>query len=358
MKHFHQLTIAEIRRETPDAVSILFDVPAELRETFRYRQGQHITLRREIDGEELRRCYSICEAAQDQKLRIAVKKIADGRFSGFANAALKPGDVLDVMPPAGRFYTELSPDAEKNYLAFAGGSGVTPIISLAKTTLRAEPKSRFTLVYGNRDAASIIFLEEIAALKDAYMGRFEAFHILERGQEDIPALQGLVDENKCGELFDQLIFPREADEIFICGPQPMMDAVERALLDCGVGAESIHIERFISGPDEPPRAARRSVEVADADRVAEVSVLIDGQRTIFNYGEEDGNLLDAARRAGVDAPFACKGGVCCTCRAKLLEGQVTMAKNYGLEPDEVAAGYVLTCQSTPQTETIALSFDE
>ena len=358
MKHFHKLTVAEIRRETADAVSVLFDAPPELAEVFRYVQGQHITLRKEIDGEELRRCYSVCEAAQDQRLRIAVKHIAEGRFSGFINHELKVGDTLDAMPPAGRFFSELNAEAQKSYLAFAGGSGITPIISLIKTTLAAEPESHFSLVYGNKDSASVIFLEELATLKDLYTDRFEMFHVLETGQEDLAIFKGLVDEEKCDEIFDRLVFPRAADEIFICGPQPMMDAIEGALARHGVDRSRIHIERFISGPDEPPRLARPEQRASARDRVAEVSILIDGQKTIFDYSSDDDNLLDAARRAGVDAPFACKGGVCCTCRAKLLEGDVTMAKNYGLEADEVAAGFILTCQSSPETDKISISFDD
>lgn len=356
MKKFHPLRVAEVRRETAQAVSVRFDVPDALKETFRYVQGQHLTIKRVIDGEELRRCYSVCAPAQDQTLRIAVKAIDEGKFSGWVNRHLKAGEVLDVFPPIGSFFTELNPDQSAFYVAFAGGSGITPVLSLVATTLRAEPKSRFLLAYGNRDAPSVIFLEELAALKDRYLDRFQLLHVLESDEEGDALTSGLLDETRCGRILDAFLDPAAVAAFFICGPGPMMDAAERALQLRGVAPERIHIERFISGPVSPATPRRSSAE-RRPDALARVAVVIDGRKTSFDFLPEDLSILDAARAAGADAPFACKGGVCCTCRAKLLEGQAEMAKNYGLEPQEVAAGYVLTCQARPTTPEVVVSYD-
>ncbi len=360
MKKFHQLMVAEVRRETPDAVSILFEVPSDLEDSFRYVQGQHITLKTEIAGEELRRCYSVCTGVQENELRIAVKQIEGGRFSGFCNRQLKAGDLLEVLPPAGHFFTELDKSARKNYVAFSGGSGITPILSLIKTTLFEEPDSSFTLVYGNRDQDSIIFGEALARLKNKYLNRFRLFHVLQNGASEVALYNGLLTEEKCTEFLSGLVDAKKIDAFFICGPAPMMDGVEKSLLKAGVKADAIHIERFISGPeDTPPADKARLAPTADpTTRNARISVILDGEKTSFDFTSDDLSILDAALDAGTDVPYACKGAVCCTCRARVLEGAVDMALNYGLEKEELEAGYVLTCQSTPTTDEVVLSFDD
>ncbi len=360
MKKFNKLTVREIRRETPEAVSIQFDTPRDLATDYDYIQGQHLTLKREIGGEELRRCYSICTATFEKSLRIAVKEIADGRFSGFCNRELKAGDTLDVFPPMGNFYTELNEAAEKHYVAFVGGSGITPVISLIKTSLAVEPGSRFTLFYGNRNASSIIFLEELADLKNRFLGRLSIYHVLEDNAEEIDLLTGLLNKEKVDMILDHVIDFKTVDEFFICGPGPMMDAAEESLLGHAVDKKHIHIERFISGPGTAvkPQARNRKKAAAAEDSIADVTVIIDGQQTSFSFSKSQPSVLDAAIAVGANVPFACKGGVCATCRAKVIEGEVDMALNYGLEEDEVAAGYILTCQSTPKSAKLVVSYDE
>lgn len=359
MRKFQSLKIAEITRETPDAVSILFDLPDELAEDYAYVQGQHVTLKAMVGGEELRRSYSVCTGVQDRELRIAVKKIKDGRFSGYANDQLKPGDRIEVFPPTGGFHTPLDPEAAKSYVAFSGGSGITPIISLIRTTLHVEPHSDFTLVYGNRDARSVIFAEALGRLKDKYMDRFRLYHLLEGEAQDIELFQGLLTREKCDLLLSGLIRPDTVDAFFICGPGPMMDAVEESLLAKGVDKAKIHIERFINASEAEnltPRAA--SAKADDEAPAAEVTLVIDGERTTFAYREGQNSLLASAIAAGLEVPYSCTGGVCATCRAKVIDGSVEMRENYGLEPDEVEAGYVLTCQSSPTSKKLTLSYDE
>ncbi len=360
MRKFHSLKIAEIARETPDAVSILFDLPDELAEDYAYVQGQHVTLKATVDGEELRRSYSVCSGVQDQELRIAVKKIKDGRFSGFANDVLKAGDAIDVFPPTGGFHTPLDPAQAKSYVAFSGGSGITPIISLIRTTLHVEPESNFTLVYGNRDARSVIFAEALGRLKDKYMDRFALYHLLEGEAQDTELFQGLLTREKCDLLLSGLIQPETVDAFFICGPGPMMDAVEESLEAKGIDKAKIHIERFINASEADNLAPRAAPAKGDkkAAPAAEVTVVIDGERTSFEYREGQSSLLASAIEAGLEVPYSCTGGVCATCRAKVLEGSVEMRENYGLEPDEVEKGYVLTCQSSPTTAKLVLSYDE
>ncbi|MCH8684510.1 1,2-phenylacetyl-CoA epoxidase subunit PaaE [Pedomonas mirosovicensis] len=352
MRQFHPLRVAEVKRETPEAVSIQFDVPQELAPVFQYTPGQHLTLKTEIGGQEVRRSYSICSGAHEGLLRIAVKKIPEGVFSGHANEGLKAGDVIEVYPPTGRFSVEIDPEATRSYVAFAAGSGITPVLSILKTVLAHEPKSRFLLVYGNRSPSSIMFMEELAALKDRYMGRLEVLHVLSQGQSDIPLFNGRIDAEKVQAILKHLIDPKAIDYAFVCGPNAMIDTVEATLAKAGVEKKRILTERFLA-PDAAcaTPAARPAMATG-----AQVTVIIDDQAVSF---PDDGTraILDGALEAGAPVPFACKGGVCCTCRAKVLEGEVEMAINYNLEEDEVAAGYVLTCQSFPKTERVVLSFD-
>jgi ring-1,2-phenylacetyl-CoA epoxidase subunit PaaE len=354
-KHFHSLRVAEIVEETAEARSIRFDVLPELADTFRYRAGQHLTLRAVIGGEEVRRNYSLCTAPHDGALKVTVKQIAGGAFSNWVARELKVGDRLDVMPPHGSFTTDFSPDASRRYVAFAGGSGITPIMSLARTALAVEPLSRFTLFYGNRDASSIIFLDALAELKDRYLNRFELFHLLSDEEGDVELLNGMLDRATCDQVLEAFVpDARDADAFFICGPGPMMDAAEAALLDAGVAPERIHLERFTAGRPSAALAAEMA-KLQQAASGLQMSVTIDGRTRKVAF--DGSNILDAARASGLPAPFACKAGVCATCRARVTAGEVSMAARYGLSDEEIAAGYVLTCQSVPKGEGVAVDYD-
>jgi len=353
--HFHPLRIAEIVPETAEANSIRFEIPPELREVFAFRAGQHLTLRATIDGEEVRRNYSLCTAPADSDWMVTVKRIGGGLFSNWVGDRLKAGDTIDVMVPHGSFTTDFKEGNRRHLVAIAGGSGITPVISLIKTLLSEEPQSRFTLLYGNRDSSSVIFLEALAGLKDKHLDRLEIFHFLDAEEQDIELFNGMLDRARCEEAIAALISDAaEVDGWFICGPGPMMDAAEGALLDRDVPRERIHIERFTA--DRPPEAVTR--EIAQLQTQAEgvsVSVTLDGRTRKVPFTA--GNILDSARSSGLPAPFACKAGVCATCRAKVTKGKVEMAARYGLTDEEVAAGYVLTCQSVPLGDGVAVDYD-
>jgi len=356
---FHALTVASIERATPDAVAVRFAVPGHLLEDYRFIQGQFLTLKGDFGGEELRRSYSICcavsEFAARGELAVGIKAIPGGRFSSWANAHLKPGDTLQVMTPDGRFHTALDAAQARHYVAFAGGSGITPVLSLIKTTLEAEPASRYTLVYGNRSAGSIMFSEDLEQLKNRYLGRFALYHVISDEPQEVALFNGLLNQEKCAEFLDTLIPPARIDEAFICGPAPMMDAAEAALAAAGVAREKIHVERFGT---PLPQAGARPQAAAGGGPSAQVDVIIGGKTRRLAVPYEGAGVLDSALAAGLDLPFACKAGVCCTCRARVLEGQVRMDKNYTLEEREIAQGYVLTCQSHPLTPRLVVSYDE
>ena len=354
-EHFHALRVAEVVPETEEANSIRFEMPPELRERFAFKAGQHLTLRATLNGEEVRRNYSLCTAPDENDWLVTVKRIGGGLFSNWVGDQLKPGDVIDVMPPHGSFTTDFDPANKRHLVGIAGGSGITPVMSLIRSMLKYEPQSRFTLLYGNRDSSSVIFLEALAALKDKHLGRFEIYHFLDQEEQDIDLFNGMLDRARCEEAIAHLV-PNAADvdAWFICGPGPMMDAAEGALLDRKVPKDRIHIERFTA--DRPPEAVTR--EMAELQTKAEgvtVSVTLDGRtrRVPFTAG----NILDSARASGLPAPFACKAGVCATCRAKVTKGKVEMAARYGLTDEEVAAGYVLTCQSVPLGDGVAVDYD-
>ena len=354
-KHFHALTVAEIVEETAEARSILFAVPPELADTFRYRAGQHLTLRATIGEEEVRRNYSLCTAPHEGQLKVTVKQIAGGAFSNWVARELSQGDTLDVMPPHGSFTVEFDPAATRRYVAFAGGSGITPIMSLARTALAEEPNSRFTLFYGNRDASSIIFLDALAELKDRYLGRFELFHLLSDEEGDVELLNGMLDRDTCEEVLDAFVPDAgKVDAFFICGPGPMMDAAEAALLGREVSSDRIHIERFTAGRPSAALAAEMA-ELQQASSGMQMSVTIDGRTRRVAF--DGSNILDSARASGLPAPFACKAGVCATCRARVTAGEVSMAARYGLTDEEIEAGYILTCQSVPKGEGVAVDYD-
>jgi ring-1,2-phenylacetyl-CoA epoxidase subunit PaaE len=352
---FHRLTVAEVRRETPDAVSIRFDVPEHLRETFRFKAGQHLTLKADINGEDVRRTYSLCVAPSDREFRIAIKTMPGGRFSTWANAAIKAGQVLEVLPPMGRF---VMPEGVRApfYVALAGGSGITPVISILKTALQEQPHARATLLYGNRDSVSIIFLEELAALKNRFLDRLEVYHFLENEAEEIELFNGRLDRAKCDEVFSTLVDAKTADAFFICGPGPMMDAAEAALSARGVPSSKIFIERFTTSALSEEQIERaRALEAKAAGTM--LTVTLDGRRSKIAFDSAKGNILESVQAAGLPAPYACKGGVCTTCRAKVTTGTVEMKKNYGLTDEEVADGYVLTCQAIPTSGDVVLNYD-
>jgi len=353
--HFHPLKVAEVVPETAEANSIRFEIPPELRDAFGFKAGQHLTLRATIDGEEVRRNYSLCTAPADGDWMVTVKRIGGGIFSNWVGDQLKAGDVVEVMVPHGSFTTEFDPARSRHLVGIAGGSGITPVMSLIKTLLAGEPNSRFTLLYGNRDSSSVIFLEALAGLKDKHLGRFEIYHFLDQEEQDIELFNGMLNRERLEEAIAALVpDAAEVDGWFICGPGPMMDAAEGALLDREIPKERIHIERFTA--DRPAGAVAK--EMAQLQTQAEgvgVAVTLDGRtrRVPFTAG----NILDSARAAGLPAPFACKAGVCATCRAKVMKGKVEMAVHYGLTDEEVADGYVLTCQSVPLGDGVAVDYD-
>jgi ring-1,2-phenylacetyl-CoA epoxidase subunit PaaE len=353
--HFHKLVVREIVPETAEANSIRFEIPPALRDAFAFKAGQHLTLRATIEGEEVRRNYSLCTAPAESDWMVTVKRIGGGLFSNWVGDALKAGDTVEVMVPHGSFTTEFSAANKRHLVGIAGGSGITPVMSLIKTLLREEPHSRFTLLYGNRDSSSVIFLEALAGLKDKHLGRLEIYHFLDAEEQDIELFNGMLSRERLEEAISALVpDAAQVEGWFICGPGPMMDAAEGALLDRNVPKERIHIERFTA--DRPPQAVAQ--EMAQLQTQAEgvtVAVTLDGRtrRVPFTAG----NILDSARAAGMPAPFACKAGVCATCRAKVTKGKVEMAVHYGLTDEEVAEGYVLTCQSVPLGGGVAVDYD-
>lgn len=359
MPRFHPLKVASVRPETEDTVSVVFDVPEDLADEYRFIQGQHLTLRCEIDGEEVRRSYSICSGVDEGELRIAVKRLPGGAFSTYVSEHLRPGAVIDVMTPMGRFFTPLDPGNRKTYVAFAAGSGITPILSIVKSALAIEPRSRFLLFYGNRTGGSIIFREELEDLKNRHLGRLSLTHILSREPQEIELFQGRIDGAKVEALCRTLVRVEAVDEFFVCGPEAMIEEVRGALTRLGVDPRRIHFELFNLNPSQlrPPAPRPRAARVEGGGEESRVAVILDGKRTEFGLPYNTDSVLDAGRRAGADLPFACKSGVCCTCRAKLLEGKVDMAANYALDPAEVQAGFVLTCQSRPLTDRVVVDYD-
>lgn len=358
--HFQPLTVREVRADTDDAVVVTFDVPASTAEDFRFEPGQYLTLRQTIDGVDVRRSYSICASA-GQALRVGVRKVPGGAFSTWLHGTLKAGDTVEVMPPQGRFgaaVAELRRSATPPHvLAVAGGSGITPILSIVRTLLEQVPQARCTLLYGNRNAASTMFKEELEDLKNRYLTRLALHPVFSREQVDSPLYTGRLDRERVGLFLRTLIDPRTVDHAFVCGPHALNDEAEAALLAAGVPAERIHVERFGIPPEQQPAGDVHAHRAGDADG-ARVTVVRDGLSREIVFGAADPSILDAAARAGMDVPYSCKSGVCATCRAKVLEGRVRMDRNFALEKAELAAGFVLTCQAHPLTERVVVSFDE
>ena len=356
MSKFHPLPIAHVERETRDAIAISLAVPTLLREHFRFEQGQHLTLRADIDGEDVRRSYSICSAVGDDSLRIAVKRSPGGVFSTWANEALAAGGTIDVMPPMGHFNVPLDPAAKRHYAGFAAGSGITPLLSIVKTTLATEPRSQFTLFYGNRASGTVMFKEELAALKDTYIDRFNLVHVLSREAQDIDLLHGRIDRAKADALIAHWLPGDDIDAAFVCGPEGMMDAVVAALRARGFPDAKIKIERFAASIPKHQHVARPLPQAARTE--CEVTVIIDGTRKSFLLEKEKENILEAGLSNGIELPYSCRGGVCSTCRCRLVEGEVDMDVNFALEDYEVARGFILSCQSYPVTDKVVIDFDQ
>jgi ring-1,2-phenylacetyl-CoA epoxidase subunit PaaE len=351
--HFEKVRVKEVRKETDDCVSILFDIPENLQETFSYLPGQHITIRTQINHEQVRRSYSLCSSPLHNEWRIAVKKLEGGIFSAFANEQIKAGDTVELLPPMGSFILQHTSDA-KRYVCFAAGSGITPILSIIKTGLANQLRSSFTLIYGNRTTQSIIFKEDIEALKNKYIDRFEVMYILSREQTEAPINEGRIDADKCEQIFKH-IRSIHADAYFICGPEKMIFSVRNWLVSKDVEQKKIHFELFNTSVENAPQKPKQVSQTNAA--VSHVTVKLDGRKFKFDLPFNNKSILDAALSTGADLPFSCKAGVCTTCKAKLLKGKVEMDVNYGLEPEEVEAGYILTCQSHPVTENVEVDFD-
>jgi ring-1,2-phenylacetyl-CoA epoxidase subunit PaaE len=350
---FHTLMISDLRRETADAVSLAFTVPDRLREAYCYTPGQYLTLRATIDGEDVRRSYSICSGLDDGELRVVIKRVDGGAFSGWANALLHSGDRLSVMTPDGRFGVPIEPGAMRTLVAFAAGSGIAPVMAILKTVLGREA-GRFFLFYGNRTGAGIIFREQLEDLKDRHMGRLSVFHVLSREQQDIAVLNGHLDAEKLQLQMRGIVPIDSVDHAFVCGPQPMIEGLEKALADLGMQRDRVHVERFTPGVGGRPRPV---VAAATQRPKAIATVISEGVRADIPVAEGEA-IIDAAIRAGRSLPYSCKGGMCCTCRARLLEGRVEMTVNYSLEPWETEAGFILTCQSRPVTERVVIDYDQ
>ncbi|WP_343115817.1 1,2-phenylacetyl-CoA epoxidase subunit PaaE [Ostreiculturibacter nitratireducens] len=358
MARFHPLEVTDIRKETRDAVVVTLKPREEDRAAFAFTQGQYLTFRREFDGDELRRSYSICTGLDEGCLKVGIKRVDGGAFSTWANEELKVGEVLDAMPPQGRFFTALEPDKARHYLGFAGGSGITPVLSIIKTVLSREPRSSFTLVYANRQVGSIMFREELEDLKNLHLGRFSVIHVLETEWQEIDLFSGRIDAGKMETLFRLWIDAESVDTAFICGPEPMMLTIAESLRSHGLTDRQIKFELFASS--QPGRAKKRAVseKSAAAGNSCEVSVTLDGATRTFRMPKDGTAILDAAIGNDIDAPYSCKSGVCSTCRARVLEGEVEMEINHALEDYEVRAGYVLSCQCIPLSDKVVLSYDE
>lgn len=355
MSKFYPLTISAVKQETRDTIVVSFAVPDELRDTFAYQQGQHLTLRSEIGGEDLRRSYSICSAVQDRQLRVAIKRNPGGLFSNWANDHLQAGQQIQVMPPMGQFNVPLDAANHKHYLAFAAGSGITPMMSIIKTTLLTEPNSRFTLVYANRASSSVIFKEELTDLKDTYLDRLNVVYVMSREQQDVELFNGRIDRAKCDAFLASWIRVEDVDAAFLCGPEEMVRAVAESLQAHGMPKSSIKTELFAASlPQQRSSAARPVV----GRQECEVTVIVDGYHNVFTMDKEKESILDAGLKHGIDLRYSCKGGVCATCRCKVVEGKVDMDANYALEDYEIARGFVLSCQSFPVSDKVLLDFDQ
>jgi ring-1,2-phenylacetyl-CoA epoxidase subunit PaaE len=354
-KHFHTIKIKDIQKTTDDCAIISLDIPDELKEEFHFKQGQYLNLEAIIDGEEVRRSYSLCSSPLDNEWKVGIKKIEGGKFSTFANDRLKIGDSIKVMSAHGHFYVDTNQELNRNYMAFAAGSGITPIVSIIKTHLASEPKSSFKLFYTNKNVASIILKEELESLKNLYMDRFEIFYFLTKEKRNIPFLNGRLDREKLDTIFTNIQAVDTVDHFFSCGPEKMTILINDYLKEKGIDKHKIHFELFnTSGiPSEQKEALKKKME----GKVSRIEIIEGGKTLNFLMNQGANNLLDEALNNNADLPFACKGGMCATCKAKLIKGKVEMLLSYGLEDDEKEEGYILTCQSIPISEEIIVDYD-
>jgi len=353
---FHGLKVREVRRETADSVSVALEVPADQWDQWRFRAGQYLTFRVALDGQEIRRSYSLCSSPVSGELRVAIKQVENGKFSTWANTQLAAGTALETMPPQGNFVFDPVAERAAHYVGFAAGSGITPVLSILTTVLEAEPSSTFALYYGNRSTSSILFKQELEDLKDRYLGRLEVHHVLSREDQGADALKGRIDQDRVALFAERFPALTSAKAFYLCGPEPMIHGVTNALVELGIPKDRVHFELFTAAAPaaEAPKASAKGL---DKGTTVQATVILDREETHFAMRPKD-FILDAALDAGADVPYACKGAVCCTCRAKVLEGEVEMAMNYALSEEEVADGYVLTCQAMPKTDRVVVSFDE
>ena len=355
MNGFHLLRIATVTSETRDAVMVTFDVSEEQRAAFKFIQGQYVTLRGKFDGEEVRRSYSICSAPYESELRIAIKRVQDGVFSTWANQELQPGHWIECMEPSGHFHVSLQSHSPRQHVAFAAGSGITPVLSILKATLHEESNSRFTLVYGNRSSSAALFKEELEDLKNRYLDRLNLVFILSREHQDVELFNGRIDRNKCDQLLRHWIRAQDIEVAYLCGPQSMMEDVSASLQANGVSKDQIRMELFGTAPRVPRKL---NATTSSGDQQSRVTIIQDGRRREFTIPRNKQTILDAALEQGVELPYSCKAGVCSTCRCKMLQGEVDMDVNFALEDYEVARGFILTCQSYPLTSELVLDYDE
>lgn len=353
---FHKLTVKEVDPTTSDCVVITLDVPDNLHTDFKFIQGQHIVLKAEVNGEPVQRSYSLCSAPYENEWKVAVKRIQDGKFSSFANTDLKAGDTLEVMVPDGRFYVPLQKEKQTNYIAFAAGSGITPILSIIKTHLKEEPHATFKLFYTNRNNNSVILKEELEAVKNTYLNRFEVYYFFTKQMRDVPIFNGRIDADKLETLSRVLFDTDMTDHYFLCGPEQMIFTIRDFLISKSVDPKKIHFELFNTSSEKKEKAIKAKTKIYEG-KVSDITITEGGKTTQFKIPQGSDNILDAALNNAADLPFACKGGVCCTCRAKLLEGEVDVIVNYGLEPEEIKDGYILTCQAIPISEKLVVDFD-
>jgi ring-1,2-phenylacetyl-CoA epoxidase subunit PaaE len=350
---FHPLRVTEVTQLTDDSIAVSFDVPEDLADTFSYIPGQHVTIRAEINGEDVRRSYSICASPASGKLRVGIKRLTGGLFSTYATTELAAGDVLEVMPPVGEFTIDLDPTKPRRAVAIAAGSGITPVLSLISSSLEAEPEARWTLLYGNRTANSIMFLDELEGLKDRYRDRLQLFHILSQEGSDVPLLSGRIDADKIRLIYQRLMGGSPVDGWYLCGPYDMVMEARDTLDGLGFDESAIHDELFFAGPlDE----SKLPPEPLPGEGAVELTVILDGRAVTTRMAPEN-TVLDAALRVRSELPFSCKGGMCATCKGRIEEGEVRMDKNYALIDSEVEAGYVLTCQSHPITDKVVVRYD-
>ena len=360
MINYHPLRIAEVRPEGSEAVCVTLEVPDDLREAFRFAPGQHLGVRATIDGQEVRRTYSICSATDERHLRIGVRLHERGSMSGHLGRALRVGDKLEVLPPTGRFFITPDAKAARTYCAFASGSGITPILGIVRNVLRHEPGSRILLFYGNRTISSIMFAEELLALKDQYPQRLALYFLMSREPQDVELFNGRLDAAKVGVLGRELFDARGVDAYFLCGPDTMIDSVKEGLIGLGVDQTRIHSEHFTSDAKREVglKPGLQPDEKAQARAQTQVTVVMDGRRRTFDMASDGTTVLEAAEAAGLELPYSCRAGVCSTCRTRVVRGAVTMMTNYALEPWEVEAGYVLCCQALPAATELEITYDE